>query len=48
MTTNIIRGLLILTLSAVGAFGLALSAHAKSGDLAGTASHGQIQPTKHG
>ena len=46
MTTSIIRGLLILTLSAVGAFGLPLSAHAKSGDPAGTASHGQIQPTK--
>lgn len=46
MTINIIRGLLILALSAVGAFGLALSAHAKSGDPAGTASHGQIQPTK--
>ena len=46
MTTSIIRGLLILTLLAVGAFGLPLSAHAKSGDPAGTASHGQIQPTK--
>lgn len=46
MTTSIIRSLLILTLSAGGAFGLPLSAHAKSGDPAGTASHGQIQPTK--
>ena len=46
MTTSIIRSLLILTLSAGGAFGLPLSAHAKSGDPAGTASRGQIQPTK--